>query len=293
MSYKQFRASIRRIERNPRVGTLLGIYRHLVWQVWKVLDSFPRTIPFSKSILYVENRHCGVGALVNNQGLYDYNSMRLIADITEAGGGFLDIGANVGSYTIVAAEAGKGMVVAFEPHPGTYKTLQRNIELNGLRGVTALNVALGSMSGGLYFTNNPISSLNHIVDMPESGDEVVVPVYRLDAIREVLALYEMSDVVVMKADVEGFELDVLLGAGDLLPKTDILLLEINGLSNKRGAGKDAIEGLLVKSGFSGPYFPDYDKRTLRAIRHVPEDSLYLSARGMEWLNRNGWVAEQL
>lgn len=293
MSLSQFIASLRRIKNNPKVSTVVGVSRHLVWQTWKVFNSFPRTVSFSSSQLYVENKFCGVGALANNQGLYDYNAMRLIADVTSGGGGFLDVGANVGSYTIIASEPGKGSVISFEPHPGTYKTLVRNIELNGFRVATPLNMALGSTSGTLYFTSNPVSSLNHVVSSAETGTEVVVPVYRLDEISQVLALYESSDIVAMKADVEGFELDVLLGAGDLLLKTDILFLEINELIETRGSGKGAIEDLLGRAGFIGPYFPDYDERVLKADRHVPEDSLYLSARGMEWLSRNGWVAEQL
>lgn len=58
---------------------------------------------------------------------------------------FVDIGAQIGKYTIIVAKVvtKEGMVVAIEPHPVNYQTLQRNIRLNKLENVIALNLAAG------------------------------------------------------------------------------------------------------------------------------------------------------
>ncbi len=64
---------------------------------------------------------------------------------------FLDIGANIGVYSLLAVRAGFARVVAFEPNPVTFEALKRNLGLSKARRVVAVNKGLGARKGRLLF----------------------------------------------------------------------------------------------------------------------------------------------
>jgi len=113
--------------------------RHLLWQARKLLGLFPFVQRISESNIISRSHHCGVSALINNQGLYDFNNMSLLKLLLQAGGDFFDVGANIGSYTLIAAESAKARVFAFEPGPATYEELRSNLKLNGCENVRTFN----------------------------------------------------------------------------------------------------------------------------------------------------------
>jgi len=71
---------------------------------------------------------------------------------------FVDIGANVGSYTVLASASIGAKTICFEPIPLTYSRLISNIDVNNMsQKVTAQNVALGDTSGELTFSADAIA----------------------------------------------------------------------------------------------------------------------------------------
>jgi FkbM family methyltransferase len=145
-------------------------------------------------------------------------------------GVFVDIGAHVGKYTVQVARQleGTGKVVSIEAHPENYDTLVKNIKLNNLTNVIALNVACGFESGKvkLYCDSNSTATTAYSTVETFQGNYVAVDAKKLD---DILNKLKIDTVNFMKIDVEEAEPDVLKGAEKILRENKILkiLFECN------------------------------------------------------------------
>jgi FkbM family methyltransferase len=289
MGLGQLVNSIRQIVENPYVPTGQGLVRHAHWQVRKAFNRFPFEQQLAGSRIMASHRNCAVSALINSQGLYDYNNMRLLQWLLRDGGTFFDIGANIGSYTLVASEQERARVFAFEPHPVTARLLSDNIRLNRRGNVTVCPVAVGQEDGVVRLTDRAGSSVNHSVT-GDGGQTVEVSCRRAETLcRE----YEVFPRYV-KVDVEGFEFEVLTGFGPFLRHVELLLIEFNGLSAQRSVGDKAIHEWLTAAGFRGAYRCEMKDRAFLAHAGLSrEDALYVRESLQADLRRNGWVVEQL
>jgi FkbM family methyltransferase len=126
---------------------------------------------------------------------------------------FVDVGANVGTYAIWAAELG-AEVIALEPAADTFRLLEENIALNGYQ-VSAVQAAAGDHCGWARFT----SGLDAGNSLRRDGP-VVTKLVTVDS------LVGSRPVAGMKVDVEGFEIDVLRGATRVLAEHRIGLIQI-------------------------------------------------------------------
>jgi FkbM family methyltransferase len=124
---------------------------------------------------------------------------------------FVDAGANVGYFTVLFSRLAKE-VYAFEPAPAVFERLSRNVAVNGLGNVRALRLALSKERGNLRFFESKISpGHDSTVRRFEHDRSILVDAVRLDEVIDP----SVRDVV-MKVDVEGSEMDVLLGAMGLI-----------------------------------------------------------------------------
>lgn len=126
----------------------------------------------------------------------------------------LDIGASMGLWTVPLANVAKARgaeTVAFEPMPANVGWLERNLALNDLE-VTVNPVALGAEHGSAHMSTNEADGGNAVlgVDGPPGETQVEVPVRRLDDFSL------PSRVSLVKVDVEGFEVEVLRGAMEMI-----------------------------------------------------------------------------
>jgi FkbM family methyltransferase len=155
-------------------------------------------------------------------GLHEFNDMALVLHYFSGGGGlFLDVGANVGSYTILAAKVAGAQAITVEPVPATFDRLIRNIVVNGIQDqVVAHRMAIGELPGTLKFSSDR-DATNQVVEPSYEGECIDVIVQPLDAV------LNARTAQVWKIDVEGFERQVLAGASRSLadPGVEILLLE--------------------------------------------------------------------
>ncbi len=196
-----------------------------------------------------------VGATGNlYAGLHEFNDMGFLLHLIRPTDVFFDIGANVGTYTVLAGKAIGVRTVALEPVPITYRYLEDNIRVNRIETeVMALNMGASRRKGQLHFSTDQ-DSVNHVVlEKSEKSSIVLVPVDALDNL--------IIDVpVLIKVDVEGFEYEVLSGAQRILEasKLKAIIIEINGSGNRYGVSNQAIHQLLLDYGFL-PY--DYDPFT--------------------------------
>jgi len=157
----------------------------------------------------------------------------------------VDIGANVGSYTLLGGSAGAD-VLAFEPIPATFAWLQRNAAVNSFPGqVEVLNMGLGRESGTLSFTAGH-DTMNHVL---APGEETA---NRLDVeVRTLDDVLQGRTPCLIKIDVEGFETEVLAGAETALASPDLLavIVELNGSGARYGFDDDALHQDLLQRGF--------------------------------------------
>lgn len=274
MGIRQFANSVHTILTNPHIHRPRGLARHLYWQWRKAWDLFPFEQIISTSKIRASHRRCSISALIYSQGLYNYNNMRLLQALLDPGDIFFDIGANIGAYTLLASEREDAQVWAFEPHPDTFQLLAANVALNQRHNVRLFNLAVGNNDGTVYFSDQSGSATNHIVDA-QAQQGLTVPSRRIDH----LCARHGHCPQYVKLDVEGFEYDVLEGFGSILLEIDLLMIEINGLSDQRSRGQAAIHQLLTSAGLSGPWACDFDRRTFLPMNdHDHEDSLYGSSR---------------
>jgi len=152
-------------------------------------------------------------------------------------GVFVDIGANIGKYTIkIGRRSGtKGKVVSIEPEPGSFAILTKNIELNELKNVVPINVACWNEEGELDLSlASPFFHISggHSVKKKVSSRFVKVKAQKLDFILNNLGIEEVNFI---KVDVEGAEVEVLEGAQQIISKSPSLkiLFEAFGEENQK------------------------------------------------------------
>lgn len=145
----------------------------------------------------------------------------LFKQVVKEGNTVLDIGANVGYFTLLAAKlvGDKGEVFAFEPEPHNYNVIIKNIDLNNYPNIIAIPKAVSNVSGEaeLYLSQSDVGAhtLRHQHNHPQfatpsDGQSVKVKTIMLDT------MFRDIPVDVIKMDCEGSEMAVLLGAKEVI-----------------------------------------------------------------------------
>jgi FkbM family methyltransferase len=149
------------------------------------------------------------GALFNPD--YNIEELDFLRAHTPAGGVFVDVGANVGTYAMVLARqvGAAGKVIAIEPHPITHARLAFNRAASGFAQVILVAAAAGPTDGELMIeTDGDNLGASHIVSGQASSKAIRVPSLRL---QRILGDAGVDHVDALKIDVEGFEDRVLTG----------------------------------------------------------------------------------
>jgi FkbM family methyltransferase len=238
-----------------------ALFGYLKWQIGS------RLVPGPVAFNWIADTrvlvHPGESGMTQNIycGLHDFEDMAYVLHVLGPQDLFIDIGANVGSYTMLACGVRGARGYCFEPVPSTYRRLLDNLSINNLPPrVVAMNIGLSNTDGSLSFTNNEKTE-NHVVSKSEAGTQSVrVPVQRLDT---VLAGEPPS---MMKIDVEGFETAILDGAEKTLsnPSLHSVLIELNESGRRYGFDENDILSKLKSFGFS-PYEYEPFSRTLHPL----------------------------
>lgn len=149
-------------------------------------------------------------------GFYERHLTKLVASLARQGGFMIDVGANVGYFTLIwVANCPTNRCLALEPSLSVLRLLQENVLRNHLNDrVEVIGAAVGNNAGDLFFDPGPDepTGWGHLVKQ-ESKNCIRVPVVKLDDIVESEETIEF-----MKVDVEGAELMVFQGCEHLLRK---------------------------------------------------------------------------
>ncbi|MBK8034016.1 MAG: FkbM family methyltransferase [Chloroflexi bacterium] len=188
---------------------------------------------FDGSLKMKLRRSTYLGGLIYWHGYQSRNELLLLNRLLSPDMTFVDIGANMGEFTLFAAKRlTNGQVIAFEPQPSLYQLLQENIALNHFQQVRTYNLALADQPGTLTMytstdavahagVNEGLASLFQSTERAEVVGEVAVEL--LDTLLE-----HEPRIDFIKLDVEGAEPLVLRGAKKLLAKhKPQILMELN------------------------------------------------------------------
>jgi FkbM family methyltransferase len=154
-------------------------------------------------------------------GSFEISETRLIQSLLRPGMTFVDVGANIGYYTVVAARlvGPTGKVHSFEPHARIRAQLQENVSLNDYSNVVVHGEAMAETSGGVAFfvsavdQNQGLSSI-----LPGSGRQQAQPVPSI-TLDDFMATHP-TRVDLLKMDIEGAEVNVIRGGSRTLAAPD-------------------------------------------------------------------------
>ena len=236
--------------------------RVLLWQLGARLLKFPVVVPWVNDTRLVIEKGM-VGATGNFYcGLHEFNDMGFSLHFLRPDELFLDIGANVGTYTVLAAGVAGAKVVSFEPIPATYGRLVDNVNINNLSTLVDLrNIGLGASAGTLEFSAD-LDAENHVLSAAELSwsSATVVSVLPLDELMGGLRP------TMIKMDVEGFETEVIRGGEQTFgsPTLEAVLIELNGAGARYGFSEGEIRKRFTDWGFCACHY-DPRSRRLRTI----------------------------
>ena len=186
----------------------------------------------------------------------EQNVKNIFLENISSGDVVIDVGANIGDYTLIACKkiGNSGKVLAFEPLPETFSILKRNIQLNKITHCQPFQKAVGEKPGivNLYKTNasGTMAHLDSFLNGKELIKKHETEVITIDAM---LRSYDIENVNMIKIDVEGFEHEVLLGCLNSFKKKKIqkILCEIHfKYLESKGKSDETVYGLLREHGFT-------------------------------------------
>jgi len=236
---------------------LASIMRFARWQLSSRLVGAPVAKHFvDRTRLLVSSGMAGATQNIYC-GLHEFEDMAFVLHALRETDGFVDIGANIGSYTILAVGAVGARCISVEPIPGTFRHLQDNINLNGIGDrVVALNIGIGKENGILHFTSG-FDTVNHVLAESEDGEgSISVKIQRLD---DVLPDFEPR---IIKIDVEGFETNVVAGAHKVLSQESLLavIMELNGSGERYGFDENHLHRRMLEYGFRTFSYLPFERR---------------------------------
>lgn len=144
-------------------------------------------------------------------GLSEYAEMQFLIDTLQPDDLYLDAGANMGAYSLLAAGVCKAKVIAVEPLPENVRVLNEQIAFNNLQEkIRVLPIGLSDREGQLHFlSESPQNTFVVEKDHPEFHKTTVIPVRRAEDILTSCPRF-------IKIDVEGHEAQILRGLGKYL-----------------------------------------------------------------------------
>lgn len=202
-------------------------------------------------------------------GLHEFNDMAFLLHLLKPGDVFADVGANMGSYTILASGVCQAKTYAFEPVESTFQRLVANIELNQIQSLcTPVQAAIGAAPGTISFTQGE-DTTNHVATTTDINTSTV-PIYTLDeAVSQPPTL--------MKIDVEGFETAVLKGAPNILQEQSLkaIIIELNGAGGRYGYNDAAIHEQLLNLGFIPCSYEPFERKLSELISYGTHNTIYV------------------
>lgn len=170
----------------------------------------PNQIKIKEGIIALNKQDIAVSAAIRF-GVYEKTELSIFREKIKPGMNVVDIGANIGLYTVIAARlvGPNGKVFAFEPEPENIAFLKKNIELNKLNNVIIYDCGLGERPGQVNLYKDKYNKGHHSIVRSDSAEGVIS--IKIDTLDNILSEYGSLKVDIIKMDIEGAEYFALQG----------------------------------------------------------------------------------
>ena len=233
---------------------------------------------YNGQIMYLDSKDNGLHKNIYVDGIREENALKYFLSSIKPSDNILDLGANIGFYVIQEAEI-VNSVIGIEPSQRNFAFLELNTLVNNLDNVKNYNLAISKTNGLINFFEAKAGNLSAINRMNESHEYTEIKATSLNG-KKFLEDYKLK-CNVLRMDVEGAELEVLLSFKDRLNDFDNIFLEVheNYLKDK----VHELFCLLEKNGFNELwYVPDeksYDKFekqivTIEELKKMNREEVY-------------------
>lgn len=242
-----------------REHCLSALSRYAAWRLHACACPGPAVIPFVNDTLLLGAPFSREARELRLLVLRDFEVMGFVAHFLRGGEHFIDVGAGMGSYAVLAAAAGGAFVTAFEPSAARAGLLRRNVALNRLGAlIDCRELAVAEASG----QRETVRISDHSRAEPcraASGPFACAGVARLDDVRL------EANPVLARIDVSGDELAVLRGAHGMLSRPSLCGLIVGtDLGCPRTAARlHRVEALLERYGFVQIDYDPFGRRVLQ------------------------------
>lgn len=257
---KTFWRRIRVIQTHPlaKHRPVYSISKYISWLISTKTGLFNQKQYLKETILIAQP---GASSLMHAYflGLPEFDEMSFLIHFLRADDSFVDVGANMGIFSLLASSYAGCKCEAFEPVPQTFNALDKMISVNKINDkVKARNIGISNEEGQLYFTKD-YGTTNRVVNNPDYNQIPFLVKVNVRALDEAI---DSKNVKLLKIDVEGFEWNVLQGATKILSDENLwtLIVEINGRNEQFGVTPESILEYLSTFGYEPfKYFP-YERR---------------------------------
>lgn len=205
--------------------------------------------------LYVHGeRDQYVSRRLREEGIWEPYETSLVLELLRPGDVFVDVGANIGYFSVLAASVvgEQGAVFAFEPDPENYRLLLANIALNALQhSITPVHAALSDAAGEgqLYLSADNLGD-HQVYASEEARPSVPIALYHGSDFLQGRLKGSLQRLDLLKVDTQGAEYQVIAGLLPLLlqlPRKPRILIELTPHSLRwAGASGRALIELLAQ-----------------------------------------------
>jgi FkbM family methyltransferase len=186
---------------------------------------------------------------------YDSPTQLFLKRYLREGDNFVDIGANVGMISLLAAHlvGDNGTVRSFEPNPKCADRIEALIKANDLQNLTLRRNAVADVPGQLQLKVPEHTGMGTLADIPEEHVEVYSNRYVVDVVRGDDVLAGDTPIQIMKIDVEGYECKVLAGCGQAIRKWQPFIITevVPEHLQRAGSSSEELFALMHSYGYKG------------------------------------------
>ena len=210
-------------------------------------------------------RHDYISNDIRAGRLWEPDQCRRMRAILRPGDGMIDIGANIGWHSLIAAAAvgPEGRVLAFEPDPINHRLLSASASANRFDWLEAYPLGIGAEhgTGPLHRPALGNNGQHSLIETGAPGESVMIDVAPLDSM---IALIDRP-IRCLKMDIEGFEARALQGMAAILAShlaPEFMLIEFSPvLLHRAGDGPEAFEHLMRDHGYTGTVIHQFNSET--------------------------------
>jgi FkbM family methyltransferase len=223
-------------------------------------------------------------------GNFEWKERQFVSDYLKEGDTFVDVGANIGLFTLIASNkvGEKGKVYSIEPCSKTYSRLVKNVELNGLINVKCLQIAVSDNTGEV--------TMNVSLDGYDAWNSIATPTAGVAFACETVRASSLDDfvkendlwgrVVLMKIDVEGWESHVLSGGKEFFSRKDAPVLQVEFTDEASRSAGSSCQSLYRQIEALGYQMCIYDVKSRMLVPDPLRDSYpYLNLFAVKEYNK--------